>query len=108
MALSCQDVHAQGAFDAWVVVALHAAGGVHADDLLHPGQVVAADLRRQGHADAYVFQYTSLAKRKTWDTQPGGNCILGVEKNGKRLNPADRAVRVLRKWVDVKLRRSES
>jgi hypothetical protein len=31
--------------------------------------------------------------RKTWDTQPGGNWILGVERGGRRLNTSDRAVR---------------
>ncbi|MFH2010756.1 MAG: hypothetical protein ABI333_29415 [bacterium] len=30
--------------------------------------------------------------RKTWDTQPGGNWILGAERGGKRLNPKDRAI----------------
>lgn len=31
--------------------------------------------------------------RKTWDTQPGGAWILGVERAGRRLNPTDRPVR---------------
>jgi len=31
--------------------------------------------------------------RKTWDTQPGGNWILGVVRDGRRLNPTDRALR---------------
>ncbi len=31
--------------------------------------------------------------RKTWDTQPGGNWILGVVRGGRRLNTSDRAVK---------------
>jgi hypothetical protein len=27
--------------------------------------------------------------KKTWDTRPGGHWILGVERDGKRLNPTD-------------------
>ena len=30
--------------------------------------------------------------RKTWDTQPGGHWIMGVERGGKRLNATDKAV----------------
>jgi hypothetical protein len=31
--------------------------------------------------------------RKTWDTQPGGNWILGVERGSRRLNTTDRALK---------------
>lgn len=31
--------------------------------------------------------------RKTWDTQPGGNWILGVVRGGRRLNATDRALK---------------
>lgn len=31
--------------------------------------------------------------KKTWDTQPGGAWILGVERAGRRLNPTDRSLR---------------
>jgi len=31
--------------------------------------------------------------KKTWDTQPGGAWILGVERAGRRLNPTDRPLR---------------
>jgi hypothetical protein len=31
--------------------------------------------------------------RKTWDTEPGGSWILGVERDGRRLNPTDVPVR---------------
>lgn len=33
--------------------------------------------------------------RKTWDTRPGGHWILGVEREGKRLNPTDVPVQMV-------------
>lgn len=57
---------------------------------------VAAELRRRGHSDAYVYQHTSLVKRMTWYVVRLGDfkTLAGAQKSARSYSHSD-GVKVL-------------